>query len=101
PYRAEFLRTLRLHPRALLTLNGANEVINLTGSLGTRYALLLAPLSLVQAVASTTTLFVFAFGVLLSAFYPAFGRERLAGLDLLQKGAAACLVALGVILVGR
>jgi hypothetical protein len=42
---------------------------------GTRYALLLAPLSLVQAIGSTTTLFVFAFGILLSIFFPTLGHE--------------------------
>jgi drug/metabolite transporter (DMT)-like permease len=100
PYRAEFLRALRSNTGALLALNGANELINIGGSLGTRYALLLAPLSLVQAVGSTTTLFVFGFGVLISLFWPALGRERLTAADLVQKGAAAGLVAAGVILVG-
>ncbi len=99
--RIEFVRALRLNTAALLALNGVNELVNLGGSLGTRYALLLAPVSLVQAVGSTTTLFVFAIGVLLSRLAPALGRERLGGLDLLQKGTAAGLVAVGVILVSR
>jgi hypothetical protein len=38
---------------------------------------LCALLSLVQAVGSTTTLFVFAVGVILSIFFPALGREDL------------------------
>jgi hypothetical protein len=100
PFRAEFLRTLRTNTGALLGLNGANELINIGGGLGARYALLLAPLSLVQAVGSTTTLFVFAFGVLLSRFWPDLARERLALGDLVKKGAAAALVAAGVILIG-
>jgi EamA-like transporter family len=69
------------------------------GGLGTRYALLLAPLSLVQAVGSTTTLFVFVIGIALSICCPALGRETIARRDLMRKGGSALLVTAGVILV--
>jgi uncharacterized membrane protein len=100
PLRRQFFDLLRRHPGPILSLNAANELINLGGSLGARYALVLAPLSLVQAVTSTTALFVFAFGILLSLLLPSFARENLSGGDLLRKGAAAALVALGVMLIG-
>ena len=100
-YRREFLTLLRKNTAALLSINGANEVINLSGSLGNRYALLFAPLSIVQAIGSTTTLFVFAFGIVLSVFFPSFGREDLSGRELVQKGVAAVIVAIGVALVTR
>ena len=77
---------LRKNAAALLTINGSNELVNLGGTLGNRYALMLAPLSLVQAIGSTTTLFVFAFGVGLSIFFPGVGRETLSLRELLQKG---------------
>ena len=69
--------------------------------MGSRYALLFAPLSIVQAIGSTTTLFVFAFGIVLSVFFPGFGRENLSGSELAQKGMAAIIVAIGVALVTR
>jgi uncharacterized membrane protein len=100
-YRRELLTLLRKNTTALLSINGANEVINLSGSLGNRYALLFAPLSIVQAIGSTTTLFVFAFGVLLSIFFPKLSREDLSARELVQKGVAAILVAIGVALVTR
>jgi uncharacterized membrane protein len=100
-YRREFMALLRKNTAALLSINGANEVINMSGSLGNRYALLFAPLSIVQAIGSTTALFVFAFGVLLSIFFPGLSREDLSARELMQKGAAAVLVALGVTLVTR
>jgi drug/metabolite transporter (DMT)-like permease len=99
-YRAQFLSLLRRNPAAVISINAVNELVNLGGGLGNRYALLLAPLSLVQAIGSTTTLFVFAFGVILSIFYPSLGREDLSGPELLRKGAAALLVAIGAALVG-
>jgi uncharacterized membrane protein len=98
-YRAQFLALLRSNPGAVVSINAVNELVNLGGGLGNRYALLLAPLSLVQAVGSTTTLFVFAFGVLISIFFPSLGREDLSPPQLVRKGAAAVLVAAGAALV--
>jgi uncharacterized membrane protein len=98
-YRREFTALLRRNTGALLSINASNELINLGGGLGNRYALLFAPLSIVQAIGSTTTLFVVAFGVVLSLAYPRLGREDLSGRELAQKGLAAVLVAAGVALV--
>jgi uncharacterized membrane protein len=99
PYRRQFVALLRRNTAALLSINGSNEIINLSGSLGNRYALLFAPLSIVQAIGSTTTLFVFLFGILISLFFPKLGRENLTARELAQKGLAAVLVAIGVALV--
>lgn len=99
PYRREFTAVVRQNTGALLSINGSNELINLGGGLGNRYALLFAPLSIVQAIGSTTTLFVFLFGVLLSVAFPRLGRENLSGRELTQKGIAAVFVATGVALV--
>jgi uncharacterized membrane protein len=100
-YRTQFFTLLRTNTAALLSINASNELINLGGGLGARYALLFAPLSIVQAIGSTTTLFVFLFGVLLSIAVPRLGREALSGRELAQKGVAAVLVAAGVALVTR
>jgi uncharacterized membrane protein len=100
-YRRQIVAVLRANTAALLTINGSNELINLGGGLGNRYALMFAPLSIVQAVGSTTTLFVFAFGVALSVLFPRFARETLSLRDLVQKGTAALFVAAGVALVTR
>jgi len=100
-YRRQFIALLRTNTAALLSINASNELINLGGGLGNRYALLFAPLSIVQAIGSTTTLFVFAFGIVLSVFLPGLGREDLSGRELAQKGTAAVIVAIGVALVTR
>jgi uncharacterized membrane protein len=100
-YRRQFLALLRTNTTALLSINASNELINLGGGLGNRYALTLAPLSLVQAVGSTTTLFVFLFGIVLSLCFPSLGRETLSARQLLQKGVAALFVAAGVALLTR
>ena len=98
-YRTQSMALLRANTAALLSINASNELINLGGALGNRYALLFAPLSLVQAIGSTTTLFVFVFGIVLSLVYPSLGREDSVAGELAQKGIAAAFVAAGVALI--
>ncbi|MBU6323746.1 MAG: EamA family transporter [Patescibacteria group bacterium] len=100
-YFRQLVALIRTNVKAVLGINGANELINLGGGLGVRYATLLAPVALVSAVSSTTTLFVFGFGILLTFFAPSLGREDLSRRNLIRKGAAALLVAAGIVLANR
>ncbi|HXS06683.1 MAG TPA: DMT family transporter [Rhizomicrobium sp.] len=100
-YRRQFAKLFRRNPGAVAGINAANELINLGAGLGVRYAALLAPVALVSAIFSTTTFFVFAFGVAITRFFPKLGREDLSAGNLAQKGLGAVLIALGVILVQR
>lgn len=94
-YRAQFTELLRVSPGAVLSVNAINELVNLAGTLGGRYALLLAPLSLVQAISSTTTLFVFIFGIMLWVVCPSLPHEELSPMDLALKAVAALVVSIG------
>jgi drug/metabolite transporter (DMT)-like permease len=98
-YRSEFARLFRGNPGAVVGVNAANELVNLGGGLAVRYASLLAPVALVSAVSSTTTFFVFGFGILLTRFFPKIGREDLSPQNLARKGLGALLVAGGVALL--
>jgi drug/metabolite transporter (DMT)-like permease len=98
-YREQFAALFRKSPGPVVAINGANELINLGGGLSVRFASLLAPVALVSAISSTTTLFVFAFGILLTAFFPNLGHEDLSWRNLAQKGAGAALAAIGVALI--
>lgn len=100
-YRKQFIALCRSNGAALLGINASNELINLGGGLSNRYALLFAPLSIVQALGSTTTLFVFLIGVLLTLTFPKISREDLSLREFVSKGVAAVLVATGVTLVSR
>jgi len=97
-YRRQFVSLLRRHPGPVMGVNGANELINLGGGLGVRYASLAVPVALVSAVSSTVTLFVFAFGVALTLFWPKAAKEDLSRPSLIRKGVAALCVTAGVIL---
>lgn len=98
-YLKQFTTLLKTNTKALLTVNGVNELINLGGGLGVRFASLLAPVVVVSAISSTTTLFVFIFGIILTIFLPRLAHEDISRANLFQKGAAALLVAAGVLLV--
>jgi uncharacterized membrane protein len=98
-YRRQFAQLFRRNPGAVLGVNAANELINLGGGLSVRFASLFAPVALVSAISSTTTLFVFAFGILLTLFFPRLGREDLSASNLARKGLGALLIAGGVVLI--
>jgi uncharacterized membrane protein len=100
-YRRQFIELCRSNGKALLGINASNELINLGGGLANRYALIFAPVAVVQAIGSTTTLFVFLFGVILTLAAPGISRENLSVRECIQKGVAAVLVAIGVALVSR
>jgi hypothetical protein len=59
----------------------------------------LAPLSLVQAITSTTALFVFIIGIAVTLLFPALGREDLSPGELLKKGLAGVVSGIGAYLV--
>ncbi len=68
-YRRQFAQLFQRSPGPLIGVNAANELINLGGGLSVRYASLLAPVALVSAISSTTSFFVFAFGILFTSVF--------------------------------
>ncbi len=97
-YWKQFWKLFYKEPGAVIAINSTNELVNLGGILGVRFASLLAPIVLVSAISSTTSLFVFLFGVLITLFIPKLGREDLSRSNLIRKGVAALLVGAGVLL---
>jgi drug/metabolite transporter (DMT)-like permease len=97
--RRQFNEVIRANTGAVLSINGVNEVINLGGNLGVRYALLFAPLGIVQAISSTTSFFVLFIGIILTLFFPGLGREEIGIASLVQKFIAITLIVSGVLLI--
>ena len=98
-YRRQFMTLFRRNPGAVIGVNAANELINLGGGLGVRYASLLAPVALVSAISATTTFFVFLFAILLTVFFPKIGREELSARNVVQKALGGLLIMAGVVLI--
>src|SRR6201995_1181043 len=97
-YRKQFFALLKKNFGAVLGVNGANELINLGGTLGARLALTMAPAALVAVVSSTTPLFVFVIGTALSFFAPRWSKEDLSRRALTQKAIASEIMVAGVAL---
>ncbi len=97
-YFKQFIHLLKTNTGPLLAVNALNEVIFLGAGLSVRFASLFVPVVIISAISSTTTLFIFLFGILLTLFLPKLGRENLSKRNLVQKGIAAALVVIGVAL---
>jgi drug/metabolite transporter (DMT)-like permease len=76
-----------------LTLSG--EAFNLLANLAVGFAGLMAPLALVSIVTGLHPFFLLGYGIVLTLFFPTFGRERLARRQILRK-----VVAIGVMCAG-
>jgi len=79
----------------LVPVTVAGELVNLLANLSVGFAGMLAPLALVSIVTGLHPLFLLAYGLVFSVFFPAFSRERLARHHLLRK-----VVAIGVMCAG-
>lgn len=80
---------------SILALNGLNEILAVIGEGALVFATLLAPVALVQVVSGFQPMFIFLYGVLLTLFWPSFGKESLDKKHLLQK-----MVGIGLIIIG-
>lgn len=98
--RRYFMKMLRENTAAVLGVNAINETLYLAGNLGSGYAVLFLPVAVVQAISSTTVMFVFLFGIALTSFFPALGREDLSRGNILRKALAIAIITVGSYLAG-
>ncbi len=94
-YRTSFHSVIKENSGAILGLNLLNGLLVLLGDIIFYFALLLAPAAIVLAVNGTQPLFVFLFGVILTLFFPSFGKESLDKKALVQK-----LLGIGTVVIG-
>lgn len=98
-YREQFFAVLKQNSTAILSLNILNEVLALVGEAALVFAVLLAPVVLVQVVSGFQPLFVFIFGILLTILAPSFGKELLTRQAIFQKIAGIVLIVIGTYLI--
>lgn len=96
PYREEFISVMGKNKVTVLTLNGINEVINIIAKLSFNFASLLAPITLIWIVNGFQPFFVFAYGVILTVFFPHISQEKISGKHLAQKLTAIIVMLVGV-----
>lgn len=98
-YRKQFLFVFKNNKIKVLTINGANEVINILAKLSMSLATLLAPLALAWVVNGFQPFFVLFFGILLATFFPKLTNESLNKKFLIQKLIAIIIMFIGVYLI--
>jgi drug/metabolite transporter (DMT)-like permease len=98
-YRHEFIRALRSNRAAILGLNALSEILTLIGETALVFAVLYAPVAIVQSIGSIQPVFVFLLGVVLTLFFPKFGKETLTRRSLAQKVCAIAVITFGAYLL--
>ncbi|MFT5036873.1 MAG: drug/metabolite transporter (DMT)-like permease [Candidatus Azotimanducaceae bacterium] len=78
-----------------VSLNAANEMLTICGDLLFAYAILLAPLALIQTTEAYQPVFVFIFGLLLTFFVPKWVHEDISRGAIIQKALGITIVVIG------
>ena len=99
-YRRDFLGLFKQQKVAAVGLIALSRTLFSVSEAVTLYATLLAPVALVLLVNSFQPLFVFAFGIVLTLFFPDVTKESLGRMKMLQKGVGICLMLVGGYLIG-
>ncbi len=100
-YRQKFFQLWKNLKFSLISINVFNEIINVLGILSFRYAMLLAPLALVQSVNGFQPVFGVLMGIALTLFFPRLGKENILKKNLLQKAIAVFIMLIGAYLIER
>lgn len=100
-YRERFFALWKNFKIALIGINFVNEILTVIGMLTFRYAMLLAPLALVQSVNGFQPLFGVLMGIGLTLFFPRLGKENIMKKNLLQKAIAVIIMLIGAYLIER
>lgn len=90
------LRSRNAYALVSFTLGG--EALNLLANLAVGFAGLMAPLALVSLVTGLHPLFLLAYGILITVFLPAFGREHITRRHIQQKAIAVGAMGLGAVM---
>ncbi len=94
-YRRDFISLIKTHKHSVIFLNIINEIIGLGGEVALIYAVLFAPVALVQSVGGLQPVMVFIIGLVITVFFPRFGQESMLKHHLAQK-----IIGIGIISVG-
>jgi drug/metabolite transporter (DMT)-like permease len=95
-YRKQFLYLIKSSGAKVVGLNVINEVMSLVGEFALVFAVLLAPVALVQSVGGLQPMFVLFFGIALTLLFPKLVQETLERKYLIQKIVGITVITLGV-----
>jgi drug/metabolite transporter (DMT)-like permease len=95
-YRQQFIQLLKSSGTAVVGLNVFNEILSLIGEFALVFAVLMAPVALVQSVGGLQPAFVLIIGIFLTLFFPKIAQESLQKKLLIQKIIGIVIITIGV-----
>lgn len=98
-YRNNFLNAIRSNSKAILSINGVNELIYISGNIMVAYAYLLAPIGLVLLTESFQPIFVLVIGIIFTLFFPKILTEKIEAKHLWPKIIAILITGIGTYLL--
>lgn len=96
----KFLVVFKTNSKKIISLNIFNEVINIVALIIFNYATLLAPIGLVWVINGFQPVFILIIGVIITLFFPKFGKENIDKKSLLQKIFFIGVMLIGVAIIG-
>jgi transporter family protein len=98
-FRKDFRAMVALNGKSIFALNIGSEIMTIVGNIITNYALLLAPVALVLVVSGTHPFWVLSMGLLLTAFFPHLGKEKMTKKHVVHKFTAILIMFVGVLML--
>lgn len=95
-YRGQFITVMKTNRVIVLSINGANEIINIIAKVSFNFASLLTPITITWIVNGFQPLFVFGYGVILTLLFPKIVKEDIGRKSLTQKMLAILVMFIGM-----
>jgi drug/metabolite transporter (DMT)-like permease len=99
-YRKDFLWVMKVNSLSALSVCSFNEFIFLIAEGSYLYAVMLAPVVLINTVNGFQPAFVFILGIILTLFFPKIVREPISKNILIQKISAIGVITAGTVILG-
>ncbi len=96
-YRQQFLNLVRLSGTKIFIYNIFSEIIEFVGQAAIILAVLYAPVALVESVSGVQPMFVLIIGILITLYFPKYGKEEMGHRHMAQKIVGVLIVTVGVL----
>lgn len=93
--RVSFIHTFRIQSKQIIGINLASEGLTMVGNLSLLYAVLLAPVALVQLTTNLQPAMVLGIGIILTVFFPTIATEKISTKHLLHKLGSISIMFIG------
>ncbi|OGH68022.1 MAG: hypothetical protein A3C15_00500 [Candidatus Magasanikbacteria bacterium RIFCSPHIGHO2_02_FULL_50_9b] len=100
-FRGEFFSIFKSNGARILGLSAGNEIFNESGNRLAQFAILSAPVTLVQVVNGFQPAFVFVIGIALTAFFPNLISEKISRRHVVQKILVIAVMIVGAVVMQK